>query len=161
RFEGGSPPGHCRARTANREERPRARREATAIAPLRTLDSSLDIAARLFRTKRTGDALEEVSDSTESRKRSAVMRKNGMAMTLAACAVMGIGMVAVGDDYAIDPVHSGVTFQIRHMDISWVPGRFDRFSGEFTVDTADPTKSSFKMTIKTDSVDTNNAGRDG
>jgi polyisoprenoid-binding protein YceI len=84
-----------------------------------------------------------------------------MAMALAACAVMGIGMVAVGDDYAIDPVHSGVTFQIRHMDISWVPGRFDRFSGEFTIDTADPTKSSFKMTIRTDSVDTNNAGRDG
>lgn len=89
------------------------------------------------------------------------MRKNLMAMSLAACALMGIGMVAMGDDYAIDPAHSGVTFQILHMDISWIPGRFDDFSGEFTVDPTDPAKSSFKMTIKADSVDTNNAQRDG
>jgi polyisoprenoid-binding protein YceI len=89
------------------------------------------------------------------------MRKNGIAMALAACVVMGIGMVAAGDDYAIDPVHSGVTFQIKHAEISWIPGRFDEFSGEFTLDTADPARSSFKMTIKADSVDTNNAKRDG
>jgi polyisoprenoid-binding protein YceI len=89
------------------------------------------------------------------------MRKNLMAMALAACAVMGIGMIAAGDDYAIDPVHSGVTFQIRHMDVSWIPGRFNAFSGECSLDTADPSKSSFKMTIKPDSVDTNNAKRDG
>src|SRR5262249_40110959 len=37
----------------------------------------------------------------------------------------------------------------------------DAFSGEFTLDPADPSKSSFKMTIKADSVDTNNAQRDG
>jgi polyisoprenoid-binding protein YceI len=89
------------------------------------------------------------------------MRKNLKAMALATCVMMGIGMVAAGDDYAIDPVHSGVTFQIRHVDVSWVPGRFNEFSGECTLDTADPSKSSFKMTIKADSVDTNNAKRDG
>jgi polyisoprenoid-binding protein YceI len=89
------------------------------------------------------------------------MRKNLLAMALAACAMMGIGMVAAGDDYAIDSVHSGVTFQIRHADVSWIPGRFDDFSGEFTLDTADPAKASFKMMIKADSVDTNNAKRDG
>lgn len=89
------------------------------------------------------------------------MRKNVLAMAMAACALMGIGMVAAGDDYAIDPAHSGVTFQIRHMDISWIPGRFNQFAGEFTLDPSDPAKSSFKMTIQTDSVDTNNAARDG
>jgi polyisoprenoid-binding protein YceI len=89
------------------------------------------------------------------------MRKNLMAMALAACAMTGIGMVAAGDDYAIDPNHSGVTFQIRHADVSWIPGRFNEFSGECTLDTSDPSKSSFKMTIKPDSVDTNNAKRDG
>jgi polyisoprenoid-binding protein YceI len=89
------------------------------------------------------------------------MRKNLMAMGLATCVMAGIGMVAAGDDYAIDPAHSGVTFQIRHMDVSWIPGRFNEFSGECTLDTADPSKSSFKMTIKPDSVDTNVAKRDG
>jgi polyisoprenoid-binding protein YceI len=89
------------------------------------------------------------------------MRKNLMAMALATCAMMGIGMVAAGDDFAFDPVHSGVTFQIKHADISWIPGRFNEFSGEMTLDTSDPSKSSVKMTIKADSVDTANAKRDG
>jgi polyisoprenoid-binding protein YceI len=88
------------------------------------------------------------------------MRKNLVATALAACALTGIGMVAAGDDYTIDPVHSGVSFQISHLDLSFVHGRFNQFSGEITLDPADPTKSSFKMTIKPESVDTNNAGRD-
>jgi polyisoprenoid-binding protein YceI len=89
------------------------------------------------------------------------MRKNLMALALATCVTMGIGMIAAGDDYEIDHVHSGVTFQIRHADVSWIPGRFNEFSGECTLDTADPGKSSFKMKIKPESVDTNNAKRDG
>lgn len=66
----------------------------------------------------------------------------------------------VADDYAIDPVHSSVTFKSRHMGISWVHGRFNEFSGNVTYDKADPAKSSFEMTIKTASVDTGNKGRD-
>ena len=34
------------------------------------------------------------------------------------------------------------------------------FSGNFTIDSSDPAKSSFALSIKTESVDTNNAGRD-
>jgi polyisoprenoid-binding protein YceI len=89
------------------------------------------------------------------------MRKNLLAMALAMGVVTGLGMIAAGDDFTIDPMHSGVTFQIRHADVSWIPGRFDEFSGECSLDTSDPSKSSFKMTIKADSVDTNNAKRDG
>jgi polyisoprenoid-binding protein YceI len=89
------------------------------------------------------------------------MRKNLRAMVLATCAVTGLGMAAAGDDYTIDPVHSGVTFQILHANVSYIPGRFNEFSGECSLDTADPAKSSFKMSIKADSVDTNNAKRDG
>ena len=89
------------------------------------------------------------------------MRKNLVATALAACALTGIGMVAAGDDYTIDPVHSSVSFQISHLDLSYVHGRFNQFSGEISLDTADPSKSSFKMTIKPESVDTNNTGRDG
>jgi polyisoprenoid-binding protein YceI len=40
-----------------------------------------------------------------------------------------------------------------------VYGRFDDFSGTFTID-EDPGKCSFNLTIKTDSVDTNNKKRD-
>ncbi len=89
------------------------------------------------------------------------MRKNLAAMAMAACAVLGLGMAIAGDDYTIDTMHSGVTFQITHLDLTWIHGRFNEFSGDITLDTSDPSKSSFKMTIKPDSVDTNSPKRDG
>jgi polyisoprenoid-binding protein YceI len=46
------------------------------------------------------------------------------------------------------------------MGVSYIPGRFNEFSGNFTIDTSDPAKSSFSLTIKTQSVDTNNSKRD-
>lgn len=64
------------------------------------------------------------------------------------------------DDYVIDAAHSGVSFQISHLGLSYIQGRFDDFSGNFTIDTSDPGKSSFSLTIKTESVDTNNSKRD-
>jgi len=89
------------------------------------------------------------------------MRKNVFAMMLAASVLLGLGMAAAGDDYTIDPVHSGVTFQALHMGLTWIPGRFNDFSGNFSLDPSDPSKSSFTMTIKPESVDTNNTKRDG
>jgi polyisoprenoid-binding protein YceI len=68
---------------------------------------------------------------------------------------------ARADDYAVDPYHSSVSFQIEHFGLTWVHGRFNEFSGTFSIDKADPSKSSFAMTIKTGSVDTNNSKRDG
>ena len=75
--------------------------------------------------------------------------------------LLGLGVTATADDYTIDAVHSSVTFKIQHMGLSYVHGRFNDVSGGFTVDTADPAKTSFKMSIKSQSVDTNNPGRDG
>src|SRR6516165_9696797 len=92
--------------------------------------------------------------------RSRLMRKNVFAMTLAASALLGIGMVATGDDYGMDTAHSGVTFKISHSDLNWIHGRFNDFKGDFTVDSADPSRSSFTMTIRPDSIDTNNTKRD-
>jgi polyisoprenoid-binding protein YceI len=89
------------------------------------------------------------------------MHKNLSAMALAAVAVLGLGMAATGDDYSIDSGHSGVVFKISHSDINWVYGRFNQFTGEFAIDPSDPTKSTFTMTIKPESVDTNSTKRDG
>jgi polyisoprenoid-binding protein YceI len=90
-----------------------------------------------------------------------MMHKNLMGMLSAACAVLGLGMVATGDDYAMDPAHSGVTFKISHSDLNWIHGRFNQFTGEFGIDPGDHSRSTFTMTIRTDSVDTNNTKRDG
>lgn len=65
------------------------------------------------------------------------------------------------DNYSIDPMHSGITFKISHLGLCWIQGRFNDFSGNFTIDPDDAGKCSFSLTIKTESVDTNNSKRDG
>src|SRR5690242_16413305 len=81
--------------------------------------------------------------------------------TLAILALAGAATSAsAADDYAVDLAHSSITFMIQHLGISFVHGRFNDFSGQFTIDKEDPAKSSFTMTIKADSVDTNIKKRD-
>ncbi len=88
------------------------------------------------------------------------MRRNLCAMALAASALLALGMAATGDDYTMDTAHSGVVFKISHSELNWIYGRFNDFSGEFTIDPSEPSKSSFTMKIKPESVDTNNKNRD-
>lgn len=84
--------------------------------------------------------------------------------TLMITAVVGLvsitGQARAADDYDFDLVHSSVTFKARHLDISWIHGRFNDIGGKFSLDRKDPTKSTFQLTIKADSVDTNNKARD-
>jgi polyisoprenoid-binding protein YceI len=64
------------------------------------------------------------------------------------------------DEYAYDPVHSSISFKARHLDISWIHGRFNEAEGKFALDRESPTKSKFELSIKADSVDTANKMRD-
>lgn len=64
------------------------------------------------------------------------------------------------DEYAYDLVHSSVSFKARHLDISWIHGRFNEVDGKFSLDRQQPEKSTFELTIKADSIDTANAARD-
>jgi polyisoprenoid-binding protein YceI len=59
----------------------------------------------------------------------------------------------------IDPVHSDVSFTVRHMMVSKVRGRFSSFSGEI-VTGADVADSSVSVTIDAGTIDTNNDQRD-
>ena len=70
------------------------------------------------------------------------------------------GAVRGADEYDYDLVHSSVTFKARHLDISWIHGRFNQVDGKFIIDRQDASKSSFKLVVKADSVDTGNAARD-
>jgi polyisoprenoid-binding protein YceI len=72
---------------------------------------------------------------------------------------MGASALAA-DEYKIDPVHSTVGFNVKHMMVSTVHGRFNDFSGQILYDDKDPSKSSVKVTIKAASVNTDNTGRD-
>ena len=75
-------------------------------------------------------------------------------------AVCGNGTAYAADEYAYDGVHSSVSFKARHLDISWIHGRFNEVDGKFSLDRQDPSKSTFELTIKVDSVDTANKARD-
>ena len=63
------------------------------------------------------------------------------------------------DTYKIDPVHSEVSFKIRHL-LAKTSGRFTAFGGAIKMDTADIRKSSVEVTIEVASLNTDNADRD-
>ena len=63
------------------------------------------------------------------------------------------------DTYKIDPVHSEISFKIRHL-LAKTSGRFTKFSGTIKVDSADITKSSVEVSIEAASVNTDNEARD-
>ncbi len=62
--------------------------------------------------------------------------------------------------YAIDPAHTNVTFTAPHLVISKVKGRFDKFSGSFEYDEKTQQLDKVEVTIKTTSINTNEADRD-
>ncbi len=70
------------------------------------------------------------------------------------------GQVRAADNYGIDPMHSGVNFKISHVGLAWIYGRFNSYSGSFTIDPDDPGKCTFELKINTESIDTNNKTRD-
>jgi polyisoprenoid-binding protein YceI len=61
--------------------------------------------------------------------------------------------------WTIDPVHSDVSFTVRHMMVSKVRGKFTSFSGTLVTGET-PTASSVTATIDLASIDTGNADRD-
>jgi polyisoprenoid-binding protein YceI len=78
------------------------------------------------------------------------------------CTALLLPTLAAADRYAIDTegAHAFVQFRIKHLGYSWLYGRFNDFSGEFTYDLDDPSESKVQVTIKTASIDSNHAERD-
>ena len=61
--------------------------------------------------------------------------------------------------YAIDPVHSELSFRIRHL-LGRVPGTFGEWGGTVVMDTVDIGKSSVNVVIQAASIDTRVEQRD-
>ncbi|WCZ32312.1 hypothetical protein CMASS_04305 [Corynebacterium massiliense DSM 45435] len=60
----------------------------------------------------------------------------------------------------VDPVHSTLSFVVRHAMVTKVRGTFNEWSSEITIDGENPAASTATATVKIDSVDTRNADRD-
>jgi polyisoprenoid-binding protein YceI len=88
------------------------------------------------------------------------MRIRSFNTAVAVSVLLGLSQYAGADEYVIDAAHSGVSFQISHLNLCYVQGRFDSFTGGFTLNSSEPAKAAFNLNIKTESIDTNNTQRD-
>lgn len=63
-------------------------------------------------------------------------------------------------EYQIDPAHSEIVFKIRHMGLSTVTGRFEKFTGSFDVDPKNVKATKGSAVIEAASINTSNTKRD-
>lgn len=63
-------------------------------------------------------------------------------------------------EWQIDASHTTLAFSARHAMVTKVRGQFTDFSGSITLDGTSPENSAARATIKTASLNTNNADRD-
>ena len=83
-------------------------------------------------------------------------------LTAVALTVLTAGAAAPAlavDTYTVDPAHSEVSFQIRHL-VTQVRGKFDDYKGTVHLDPAKMENSSVEFNIKAASIDTGVADRD-
>ncbi len=90
---------------------------------------------------------------------------NSVKKALAGIAFGSLALTSVptlADNYVIDTqgAHASINFAVNHLGYSWLTGRFNDFSGEFTYDPKNVAASTIKVTINTNSVDSNHAERD-
>ncbi|MGB9691362.1 MAG: YceI family protein [Candidatus Sumerlaeaceae bacterium] len=80
------------------------------------------------------------------------------------CLAFVIGLSASASlgqvEYVIDPAHSSIEFNVRHLGVSNVKGRFTKYSGSIWYNPSDVTQSSASVVIDAASIDTAEPKRD-
>ena len=77
-----------------------------------------------------------------------------------ALALVASGSLLAADTFKIDDTHAYALFKVNHMGVADNYGRFNAIEGTVTLDAANPAANAVSITIKTDSVDTQQAKRD-
>lgn len=82
--------------------------------------------------------------------------------SLAVALLLLLSGAAPAANYVIDTkgAHAFVQFHIKHLGYSWLVGRFNTFSGEFSYDEDNPGAAKVSVVIDTASIDSNHAERD-
>jgi len=85
-----------------------------------------------------------------------LMIKTGLALAVA------MPFTANAVDYVIDTngAHASINFKVSHLGYSFIKGRFNSFSGEFSYDPKNVTSSKVTVDVDTTSLDSNHAERD-
>ena len=88
------------------------------------------------------------------------MNRRIFTAALSALLLTGASAFAQSTSWTIDKNHAQTNFKIRHMGVSTVRGSISGVTGTIIWDEKDPSKSSVQATIDTNTVSTNNEGRD-
>ncbi|MDB5102675.1 MAG: YceI family protein [Fibrobacteres bacterium] len=72
-----------------------------------------------------------------------------------------LAIAAHAETYNVDTAHTDITFKVRHMGISNVTGKFEKFGGTFDLDPKNVKATKGNLTIDVNSINTSNAKRDG
>src|SRR3954453_15170104 len=64
------------------------------------------------------------------------------------------------DTFKIDPVHSSVVFNIKHLGVTNFYGGFNEITGMVSFDATDAAKSSVELSVPLESLNTRNPKRD-
>jgi polyisoprenoid-binding protein YceI len=84
----------------------------------------------------------------------------GSGLALLGALALARPAVAEPAEWALDGAHSKLGFSVSHLVVSSVSGRFKQFSGKVELDEANLTKSDVSISIKADSIDTDEPKRD-
>jgi len=84
----------------------------------------------------------------------------GSSLALLGAVALSRPAVAETAEWALDGSHSRIGFSVSHMVVSSVSGRFKQFTGKVDLDEANPAKSQVDISVKVDSIDTDDAKRD-
>jgi polyisoprenoid-binding protein YceI len=67
---------------------------------------------------------------------------------------------ALADTYGVDVAHSSAHWTAKHFGAGLTKGRFNDIAGTFSLDAKNPAANKVEITVKTESVDSNQAKRD-
>ena len=84
------------------------------------------------------------------------MKKLFLSFLFATISILGFSQTT----WNVDPMHSSFNFNIKHMGISFVQGRFDKFEGKVVTTADDLSNAKFEFTVNTASVNTGVEMRD-
>lgn len=88
------------------------------------------------------------------------MNKSLAGMVLSLGIIFG-GQAFAADIYTVDPVHSSITFSVKHLTISTVNGNFKKFTGTVAFNEGDLVNSKAEAALDVSSINTENDQRDG
>ena len=80
--------------------------------------------------------------------------------------ILGAGLMLLFDTalaaeiYDVDPVHSAITFRVKHLGITFVYGRFNYPKGSYALDETTPENCFIDIRVQAGNIDTGNQERD-